>query len=82
MHSDLFDAEHTFPSGNGCVHEIQQNKEGRHLDSPVAVGRAMEQKAVLTSQGHVPSPGALELTKMYAKVLKMLDLPLPGRVPL
>ena len=34
--SKLFDSEHTFPSGNGCVHEIQENGEGSLLDSPVA----------------------------------------------
>lgn len=47
----------------------------------MAVGRATEQKAALTSQGHVPSPGALELTKGYAKVLETLDLPVPRVYP-
>lgn len=28
FHSELFDSEHTFPSGNGCVCGIQQNSEG------------------------------------------------------
>lgn len=81
FHRESFGAEHRFSLVIAVSMRFNRTDRDAFWIPSGWVGRAVKEKAALTSQRHVPSPGSLQFTKSYAKVWEMLYFPLPGVYP-